>query len=120
MSSRLRLDRAGRPRAPRRSRCRPPGRPRCRQPEAGFRLRHLQGGVHLQGQRRFHDLADRGPVENQRRPLLIADPSAPSIHFLITADPVFDINVDFTGTVTCELADAHFLQAHILSRLRLA
>ena len=45
---------------------------------------------------------------------LNANPSAPSIHVLITADPVFDINVDFTGTVTCELADAHFLQAHIL------
>jgi hypothetical protein len=43
-----------------------------------------------------------------------ANPSAPNIHFLITADPVFDINVDFAGTVTCELADAHFLQAHIL------
>jgi hypothetical protein len=45
---------------------------------------------------------------------LNANPSTPSIHLLITADPVFDINVDFTGTVTCELADAHFLQAHIL------
>ena len=44
---------------------------------------------------------------------LNANPAAPVIHFLITADPVFDINVDFTGTVTCELSNAHFLEAEI-------
>jgi len=27
--------------------------------------------------------------------------NSPNIHFLITADPVFDINFGFTGTVTC-------------------
>jgi len=44
---------------------------------------------------------------------LDADPSAPNIHFLVTADPVFGINVNFTGTVTCELSDAHFIEADI-------
>ncbi|MGH3192409.1 MAG: hypothetical protein ACRDPY_37325 [Streptosporangiaceae bacterium] len=44
---------------------------------------------------------------------LNANPETPSIHFLATADPVFGINVDFTGTVTCELSDAHFIEADI-------
>lgn len=35
---------------------------------------------------------------------LNTNPRAPSIHFLVTADPVFDINVGFTGQVTCKLA----------------
>ena len=45
--------------------------------------------------------------------LITTDPAAPSISFLITADPVFNINVDFTGTVTCELSNAHFIEADI-------
>ena len=45
--------------------------------------------------------------------LITTDPLTPSIHFLVSADPIFNINVGFTGTLTCQLADAGFLQAHI-------
>jgi len=44
---------------------------------------------------------------------LNADPTAPNIHFLVTADPVFDINVGFTGTMDCKLSDDKFLTATI-------
>jgi hypothetical protein len=44
---------------------------------------------------------------------LDANPEAPDIHFLITADPVFDINFGFTGTVTCKLSAARFLEIQI-------
>ncbi len=44
---------------------------------------------------------------------LDANPAAPNIHFLITADPVFDINLGFTGTVTCTLSAAHFLEIEV-------
>ena len=45
--------------------------------------------------------------------LITTDPLKPSIHFLITANPVFNINVGFTGALSCELADGQFLQAPI-------
>ena len=44
---------------------------------------------------------------------LDANPSAPNIHFLITADPVFDINLGFTSTVTCKLSAARFLEIQV-------
>jgi hypothetical protein len=44
---------------------------------------------------------------------LDANPAAPNIHFLITADPVFDINFGFTGTVTCKLSAERFLEIQI-------
>jgi len=44
---------------------------------------------------------------------LDANPAAPNIHFLITADPVFDINLGFTGTVTCKLSVARFLEIQV-------
>lgn len=40
---------------------------------------------------------------------LNASPSAPSIEFLVTADPVFSVNADFTGQMDCRLTDAKFL-----------
>jgi hypothetical protein len=43
---------------------------------------------------------------------LDANPDAPSIHFLVTADPVFDINLGFTGQITCKLEN-ELLTAHI-------
>jgi len=44
---------------------------------------------------------------------LNANPTAPNIGFLVTADPVFDVNVGFTGTVTCKLSAAHFLEIQV-------
>jgi hypothetical protein len=40
------------------------------------------------------------------------DPEAPSVHFLVTAGPVVDINVGFTGQLTCTLNN-ELLTAHI-------
>jgi hypothetical protein len=40
---------------------------------------------------------------------LDASISAPSIDFLVTADPVFSVNADFTGQMDCQLTDAKFL-----------
>ena len=44
---------------------------------------------------------------------LDANPAAPSIHFLVAADPVFDLNVGFTGQVTCTLAGERLMQVKI-------
>ena len=44
---------------------------------------------------------------------LDTNPSAPSIHFLVTSDPVFDLNLGFTGQVTCGLAGNVIMEAHI-------
>jgi hypothetical protein len=43
---------------------------------------------------------------------LNADPVAPYMSFLVTADPVFNVNVGFTGTVTCKLA-SHYLEIQV-------
>jgi hypothetical protein len=44
---------------------------------------------------------------------LNADPTAPNIHFLVTAFPVFSIDVGFTDKLTCKLSDDEFLTAQI-------
>ena len=44
---------------------------------------------------------------------LDANPAAPNIHFLITSDPVFDLNLGFTGQVTCKLAGQRLLEIKI-------
>jgi hypothetical protein len=44
---------------------------------------------------------------------LDANPSAPNIHFLITAYPVFNLNVGFTGTVVCQLSEPDLLKVRI-------
>jgi hypothetical protein len=44
---------------------------------------------------------------------LDANPAAPNIHFLITSDPVFDLNLGFTGQVTCKLAGQSLLEVRI-------
>jgi hypothetical protein len=44
---------------------------------------------------------------------LDADPSAPNMHFLVTADPVFNIDVGFTGKLDCKLSDDKLLTAKI-------
>jgi hypothetical protein len=44
---------------------------------------------------------------------LDANPAAPNIHFLITADPVFDINFGFPGTLTCTLSGQKWLEIKI-------
>lgn len=40
---------------------------------------------------------------------LNASVSAPSIDFLVTADPVFSVSADFSGQMDCRLTDAKFL-----------
>ena len=45
--------------------------------------------------------------------LITTDPLKPSIHFLITTDPVFDLNLGFTGQVTCKLAGQQFMKIRI-------
>jgi len=44
---------------------------------------------------------------------LDANPAAPNMHFLVTADPVFDIKVGFAGKLDCKLSDDKFLTAKI-------
>ena len=44
---------------------------------------------------------------------LNADPFAPNINFLLTSYPVVDLNVGFTGTLTCKLDDDAALEVHI-------
>jgi hypothetical protein len=44
---------------------------------------------------------------------LDANPQAPSIHFLITSDPVFDVNVGFTGQLTCTLPVGKVMKVRI-------
>jgi hypothetical protein len=44
---------------------------------------------------------------------LDANPAAPYINFLITADPVFTINVGFTGQLSCKLSDDGLLSIEI-------
>jgi hypothetical protein len=44
---------------------------------------------------------------------LDANPAAPNMHFLVTADPVFGINVGFTGKLDCKLSDDKFLTAKL-------
>jgi hypothetical protein len=44
---------------------------------------------------------------------LDANPSAPNMHFLVTADPVFNIDVGFTGKLDCTLSDDKLLTAKI-------
>jgi len=44
---------------------------------------------------------------------LDANPAAPNIHFLITSDPVFDLNLGFTGQVTCKLAGQRLMEIKI-------
>lgn len=44
---------------------------------------------------------------------LDADPVYPNVHFLLTAYPVFDLNIGFTAQLTCTLSGSGLLQAKL-------
>ena len=57
-----------------------------------------------------HTITVTGNLSDMRVDLsLNASISAPSIDFLVTADPVFSVSADFVGQMDCQLTDAKFL-----------
>lgn len=57
-----------------------------------------------------HTITVTGDLSDMKVDLsLNASISAPSIDFLVTADPIFSVSADFVGQMDCHLADAKFL-----------